>query len=322
MKTGTSQAYHDNWTIGYTRDVTVGVWVGNFDRTPLRSSTGVTGAAPIFHAVMQAATRRLHGSSDAEILPAPEGMSEHEVCALSGMPANDWCPSRQRERMPSSGEPPCSWHHLSDGELILIWPPQYRQWARQQGLMTEARTAVVPASSPKPSAPARPSAPIEIVSPPAGGVYLIDPTLRREFQTLALRVVTAQPVTIEWAVGGRVIGTSSSETPVQWPLTPGSHRITARRTRARRGVVGGREVVQPPAESFVSRPASRFIPYACLAQATLVPVPRSDMPIRLPGPPRARSSWRPDTCHASGSCSAGRPPARRRARRSGTRPPR
>ena len=55
-KTGTSQAYHDNWTIGYTRDVTVGVWVGNFDRTPLRNSSGVTGAGPIFHAVMLAAT--------------------------------------------------------------------------------------------------------------------------------------------------------------------------------------------------------------------------------------------------------------------------
>ena len=39
VKTGTSQAYHDNWTIGYTRDVTVGVWVGNFDRTPLRCSS-------------------------------------------------------------------------------------------------------------------------------------------------------------------------------------------------------------------------------------------------------------------------------------------
>ena len=56
VKTGTSQAYHDNWTVGYTRDVTVGVWVGNFDRTPLNSSTGVTGAAPIFHAVMLAAS--------------------------------------------------------------------------------------------------------------------------------------------------------------------------------------------------------------------------------------------------------------------------
>src|SRR4029079_17762955 len=50
VKTGTSQAYHDNWTVGYTRDITVGVWVGNFDRTPLRGSSGVTGAGPIFHA--------------------------------------------------------------------------------------------------------------------------------------------------------------------------------------------------------------------------------------------------------------------------------
>ena len=59
MKTGTSQAYHDNWTVGYTRDVTVGVWVGNFDRTPLRNSSGVTGAGPIFHAVMLAAVARV-----------------------------------------------------------------------------------------------------------------------------------------------------------------------------------------------------------------------------------------------------------------------
>ncbi|MDP9322963.1 MAG: penicillin-binding protein 1C, partial [Acidobacteriota bacterium] len=58
VKTGTSQAYHDNWTIGYSRHVTVGVWVGNFDRAPLRSSSGVTGAGPIFHAVMLAAERR------------------------------------------------------------------------------------------------------------------------------------------------------------------------------------------------------------------------------------------------------------------------
>ena len=54
VKTGTSQAYHDNWTIGFTRDVTVGVWVGNFDPRPLTGSSGVTGAGPIFHAVMLA----------------------------------------------------------------------------------------------------------------------------------------------------------------------------------------------------------------------------------------------------------------------------
>src|SRR5207244_7561337 len=57
VKTGTSQAYHDNWTVGYTRAVTVGVWVGNFDRSVLRNSSGVTGAGPIFHAVMLASNR-------------------------------------------------------------------------------------------------------------------------------------------------------------------------------------------------------------------------------------------------------------------------
>jgi penicillin-binding protein 1C len=234
VKTGTSQAYHDNWTVGYTREVTVGVWVGNFDRTPLRSSTGVTGAAPIFHAVMQSAVRRRRGP-DAHfdrtaIVPEPDGLVEQEVCALSGMPANAWCPARQRERMPRSAEPPCSWHHVSDGELFVVWPAPYRQWALQHGLLTERRPAAAAAPVAARAQP-RDTPAIQIVNPPAGGVYFIDPTLRREFQTLALRVVTARPTSIEWQIGDRVVGTSPSDTPFMWPLTPGSHRITARDAR-------------------------------------------------------------------------------------------
>jgi penicillin-binding protein 1C len=57
-KTGTSQGFHDNWVIGWTDRFTVGVWVGNFDRTPLRGATGVTGAGPIFHSVVLAAEQR------------------------------------------------------------------------------------------------------------------------------------------------------------------------------------------------------------------------------------------------------------------------
>jgi penicillin-binding protein 1C len=249
VKTGTSQAYHDNWTIGYTRDVTVGVWVGNFDRTPLKSSTGVTGAAPIFHAVMLAATRRLHGGAgfDARfIASAPEGLVEQEVCALSGLPSNPWCPARQRERLAPSEDPPCSWHHRSDDGVIVVWPPEYRQWARANGFATDgtARLAqgvgmagpgngssgVLPAAGAA-HAPVR--AQLEIVNPPSGATYLIDPTLRREFQTLPLRVVTATPGAIEWQVAGRVVGSSSSDAAFEWPLTPGTHRITARDARGR-----------------------------------------------------------------------------------------
>src|SRR5262249_48984382 len=77
-KTGTSTAYHDNWAIGYTREVTVGVWVGNFDRSPLRESSGVTGAGPIFHDVMMAAVERMRGplanDDQTPILAPPVGV--------------------------------------------------------------------------------------------------------------------------------------------------------------------------------------------------------------------------------------------------------
>ena len=81
--------------------------------------------------------------------------------------------------------------------------------------------------------PASARGPLEIVNPPAGATYLIDPTLRREFQTLPLRVVAATPGTIEWQVAGRAVGSSSSEAALMWPLTPGVHRITARDERGR-----------------------------------------------------------------------------------------
>jgi penicillin-binding protein 1C len=238
VKTGTSQAYHDNWTVGYTRGVTVGVWVGNFDRTPLKSSTGVTGAAPIFHAVMTAATRRRHGgAADLEptsIAAAPESMPEREICALSGMPANGWCPSRQRERLPHADDPPCSWHHMSDDGVITIWPPKYREWARTSGLLAAPRGSSAVASDRSRRAPAASAiarGPLEIVNPPTGATYFIDPTLRREFQTLALRVVSSSPGTIQWTINDRALGSSSSEAGLDWPLSPGTHRISARDER-------------------------------------------------------------------------------------------
>ena len=52
VKTGTTDDIKDNWTVGYTRNVVVGVWVGNNNGDPLRNSSGLTGAAPIWNSVM------------------------------------------------------------------------------------------------------------------------------------------------------------------------------------------------------------------------------------------------------------------------------
>jgi penicillin-binding protein 1C len=233
VKTGTSQAYHDNWTIGYTRRMTVGVWVGNFNRRPLRNSSGVTGAAPIFQAVMLAAHKR-SGDID-EPLAAPDpSLQQREICALSGEAANSWCPVRRREWLLVGRESvPCSWHHLSKEGLLVVWPPQYREWARRHGIDTAAQPrregmTIVPALHKAPRHTHPPRRVLELANPPSGATYLIDPTLRRDFQTLPLRVVAPAPTTVEWRVDGEIIGTASSESALEWPLRPGRHTMTAK----------------------------------------------------------------------------------------------
>ena len=258
VKTGTSQAYHDNWTIGYSRHVTVGVWVGNFSRTPLRHSTGVTGAGPIFHAVMLAAERRAGGSDRAPvhepILAAPADTVQTEICALSGGAAHAWCPLRRREWVAAESPPlPCSWHHHGDEGLLTFYPPEYRQWAGARGLdagiARKAGREVALLSSPHTAPPhlARTegaatgterdtggaAAPLTIVSPPDGATYLIDPTLRRQFQTLPLRAVSAAGGPIEWTVSGQVVGSADAGSTVDWPLAPGRHQIVARDRQGR-----------------------------------------------------------------------------------------
>jgi penicillin-binding protein 1C len=243
VKTGTSQAYHDNWTIGFTRDVTVGVWVGNFDRSPLENSSGVTGAGPIFHAVMLAAERRVagsqHGPADAPILAAPDGLVRRTICALSGMPANPACPVRSREWVPSdAGSPACSWHHQSDEGLLIVWPARYRTWASEHGLLMDLARGTLarseadpdhPATMETPARGAEPARPIAIVNPPPGAIYLIDPTLRAEFQTLPLRAMLVVGTgRVEWSVDGRLVGTADADVPVMWPLSSGRHRVQAR----------------------------------------------------------------------------------------------
>jgi penicillin-binding protein 1C len=233
VKTGTSQAYHDNWTIGFTKRLTVGVWVGNFDRRPLRNSSGVTGAAPIFQAVMLAAHKRI-GESDDTLSSDGPGVERREICSLSGEAANSWCPVRRREWLPTAhASVPCSWHHLSEQGLLTIWPPEFREWAGRRASAADSPRAVPTAGQVRDPAVRRVRAesgtPVfRMANPPTGATSLIDPTLRPEFQTLPLRVVSASPTRVEWSINGNSVGVISSESPLEWKLEPGRHHIVAR----------------------------------------------------------------------------------------------
>lgn len=224
-KTGTSQAYRDNWAVGYTRAVTVGVWVGNFDRQPMIRSSGVTGAGPIFHQVMLAAQSRVAGrlptEMDPPILDAPGELAPATVCGLSGMGATPACPTRraeflQRDRVPL----PCTWHRKASRGTLTLWPETYRTWALERGLMEEGA----------PAAPRRGSVPegkpLAILNPPPEAIYLYDPTLRPEFQTLPLRAhLQGEPRDLTWQVDGVQVGTSRSDGSLAWTMTRGRHTL-------------------------------------------------------------------------------------------------
>lgn len=229
VKTGTSQAFRDNWTVGFTKEITVGVWVGNFDRKPLESSSGVTGAAPIFNAVMMAAQKRagkqVEIASHEALIEPPPGLEEQSVCALSGLRPSTACPAIEMEWVASgAAREDCTWHRGDGRDSIVIWPPEYRNWAQARGAISENEILVHQVEAREhPS-----SQGVRIINPPAGATYLIDPTLRRNFQTLSLRArLDGAPGPVSWSINGKPIGRSASGRTLSWPLAAGTHTIVA-----------------------------------------------------------------------------------------------
>lgn len=92
VKTGTTDDKRDNWTIGFTKKVVVGVWVGNNDNSPMNKSlaSGVTGAAPIWNGIMREALKKY----DDGITDKPDTVNSLEIDALAGGLPKDGRPAR------------------------------------------------------------------------------------------------------------------------------------------------------------------------------------------------------------------------------------
>ena len=104
VKTGTSNDSRDNWTLGFTPDLAVGVWVGNADYTSMLNTTGVTGAGPIWAQFMTYAIQQLTGGNPTPF-SMPSGIMQRTICTVSGTQPSNWCPS-QREEYFAADQPP------------------------------------------------------------------------------------------------------------------------------------------------------------------------------------------------------------------------
>lgn len=233
-KTGTSKGFRDNWALGYTREITVGVWVGNFDGSPLREASGLTTAGPVFHRLMLAAMR------DRRPAPlVPQGLlSRAEVCTLSGKAPGAACLQRRRESFVPGHEPrqTCDLHverwvdahgrevdaRCSGSRRVFeIYPVEYLTWARQAG-----RPLAGASVSPRCPPAAVPASVPQLTSPRDGQVLAIDPDGPARQEVLLSASSSAASVT--FIVDGKALAPVGPPFRLPWPLHPGEHRVQCR----------------------------------------------------------------------------------------------
>jgi penicillin-binding protein 1C len=121
-KTGTSSDFRDNWAFGYTPEFTVGVWVGNFDGSPMRHISGVTGAAPILHDLFN----YLHSQYGTSWYGRPANIVERGIDPLTGKLSSR--PDAVNEKFMVRSLPPASRaDDYSEAGRVRLGP-EYQQW--------------------------------------------------------------------------------------------------------------------------------------------------------------------------------------------------
>ena len=104
-KTGTTNDFRDNWTLGYTPDLVTGVWVGNADYTPMVNTTGLTGAAPIWSSFMQYAVPYVTNNAPTPFYHSTWHRTNGDLCRLPA-PSLPRCRGGQRSEFFASDQPP------------------------------------------------------------------------------------------------------------------------------------------------------------------------------------------------------------------------
>lgn len=259
VKTGTTTDWRDNWTVGYTSDLAAGVWVGNADNTPMVGVSGVTGAGPIWHDVMEMAHKNLPIDRFAQ----PPGLVRAEVCVDSGLLPTEWCTRRRSELFIAGSEPaefdavyrPVVVDACAGGlagadvapscraeRVFRVYPTELQEWARANGIeQPPAGRNLLAGSSVQDStasvqdaqlvAGSQPPAALTLTSPDPNAVYRLVEALPQDQQRVRL---AAQPghaarlKEVTFLVDGRPLG-AISHPPYEawWTLQRGAHQVAA-----------------------------------------------------------------------------------------------
>lgn len=168
VKTGTTNDFRDNLTVGYTPQLVTGVWVGNADNSPMVNISGVAGAGPIWNQFML----RAHAGEPVLAFSPPPGVRQFEVCADTGTEPSDACPEK-RVQWFAEDRPPLPkeqdlWRRIRmvrgteqlaneftpadqiEERIFKVYPLEHREWAIRNGIEQPPIEAVVAPPTPAP----------------------------------------------------------------------------------------------------------------------------------------------------------------------------
>jgi membrane carboxypeptidase/penicillin-binding protein PbpC len=249
VKTGTTSNFHDNWTVGYTPGLIVGVWAGNTNYEPMRDVSGITGAAPIWHEVI----RSFLSGQPEQSFHRPPGLVQVEVCALSGFLPTPACQFRHEEWFIDGTQPTqydsfykqvmidSATRQLADQTtpperqsslVVLDLPPEAYPWARSQGLQLffdlqtqskDHRAGGAALTDPNLSQ----SPALKIVSPASQSVFRLSADVPEESQQIHVEAIGLSELSnIVIFMDGQILEKFASP-PYEtwWKLVPGMHQV-------------------------------------------------------------------------------------------------
>ena len=217
VKTGTSFHFCDNWTVGFTRDYTLGIWVGNFDHTPMLKVSGVTGAGPLFANIMTSLYRNREYPGNT---PRPDSLVTIRICPLSGKKPGPACPAiieeiiqEQDFKIWQSEE--CDMHIAKNNKITTVVSARFKPWAEKLGYETRYPEGTDEST-------------FKIVNPKDGAEYLRLPNLAPEYQSVRFQLDCADPQqAVQWYLNDQLIKTTTNDHAFLWEVKPGSYCLRA-----------------------------------------------------------------------------------------------
>ena len=247
VKTGTTTDWRDNWTIGYTTQRIVGVWVGNADNTPMLDVSGIDGAGPIWHDLMLASH-----TTPPPAFPRPEAIVDVAICSPSGLLPTEYCQRVRNERFIRGTEPttldnqfqpividqstglragPETPAARQSERVYWLLPPIYHDWMVSQGIPIAPPAAATPenVNAADPQAQAQAQA-LMLTAPTSNTAYRIHPGVPSERQRIEIAGYAAdgQPwAELRLVRDGEVLAQANAATQLRawWVFTPGVHRF-------------------------------------------------------------------------------------------------